>query len=396
MNRNDHLRRNVPRRRQSIVLPKRRHHLSFALIFLILLIGLPLVWAQLFGNDDDAVPKGTVSVATLPEDQIPSPLDRNNSDLPDLLAATVPMGDNPTDSIVTTDALGNPTPSSPAASKPASPKSKTIRLPDPRPAPTPLDPSLTRSSEFGPIPAPNGAGVTPLETYRGADKTDLDSKPVSVIIGGLGINAPLTLRAIDELPPEITLSFAAHAPGLQGWIDKARLAGHEVLLELPMESEAFDAQESGSDRTLRTAASVSDNRRNLHYLLSRAQGYAGVINYNGEAFLRRSDAVSPILTELKASGLGLFIDGAFDAPSLPALSQSLSLPYNTAFGIIDPAPDRALINQQLDTLIAEAKSGSGAVGVGFVYPQTLDAVKGWAATLSDNGLILVPATATLK
>lgn len=235
-----------------------------------------------------------------------------------------------------------------------------------------------------------------METYRGADKTDLDSKPVSVIIGGLGINAPLTLRAIDELPPEITLSFAAHAPGLQGWINKARLAGHEVLLELPMESEAFDAQESGSDRTLRTAASVPDNRRNLHYLLSRAQGYAGVINYNGEAFLRRSDAVSPILTELKASGLGLFIDGAFDAPSLPALSQSLSLPYNTAFGIIDPAPDRALINQQLDTLIVEAKSGSGAVGVGFVYPQTLDAVKGWAATLSDNGLILVPATATLK
>lgn len=395
MNRDDHVRRNV-RRRQTIVLPRRRHHLSLALIFLILLIGLPLVWAQLFGDDDDAIPKGTVSVATLPEDQILSPLDHNNSEFPDLLAATVAMGDNPTESIVTTDALGNPTLSIKAASKPASPKPKTIRLPDPRPTPTPIDPSLTRSSEFGPIPAPNSAGATPLNTYRGTVETDPDRKPVSMIIGGLGINAPLTQRAIDELPPEVTLSFAAHAPNLQGWINKARIAGHEVLLELPMESETFDAQESGSDRTLRSAASVSDNRRNLHYLLSRAQGYAGVINYNGEAFLRRSDAVSPILTELKASGLGLLTDGAFDAPSLPALAQSLSLPYKTGFGIIDPTPDRALITQQLGALIAEAKSGSGAVGVGFVYPQTLDAVKGWAATLSDDGLILTPATATLK
>ena len=64
--------------------------------------------------------------------------------------------------------------------------------------------------------------------------------------------------------------------------------------------------------------------------------------------------------------------------------------------MIDLFPDRTLIDQQLAALIAASQDGSGPIGVGFVYPQTLDAVKGWAATLFWDDLILVPATATLK
>ena len=51
------------------------------------------------------------------------------------------------------------------------------------------------------------------------------------MIGGLGLNAKDTRQAIEQLPPEITLSFVPYADGLQGWIDLARANGHEVLLE---------------------------------------------------------------------------------------------------------------------------------------------------------------------
>lgn len=387
----DHpIRRVATRRRPTLALPKRRHHLSLALIALIIIIASPMIIARVFGSKSDASPKGSVSVSSLPEGQRLSPLDEMGAALPDLLADITPAGENPTDAIAAIDALGNPVGVRPQ------PKPKTIVLPPAAPKAPPLDQSLTRQSNFGPIPGPNRAGMTPLDAYRLPVPPRSGRTAVSIIVGGLGINRPLTQRAIDELPPAVTLSFAAQTPGLQGWINQARARGHEVLLEIPMEGDAFDATAQGAERTLRASLNAADNRQHLHYLLSRAQGYAGVINYQGEALLRRSDAVGPIINEVKASGLGLFLDGSFDAPTVGALAQSIALPFNASFGLIDPVASQSVIEARLENLAATAKQSSGPVGVGFVYPQTIDAVKGWAATLSSQGLILVPATATLK
>ncbi|MGJ8559405.1 MAG: divergent polysaccharide deacetylase family protein [Litorimonas sp.] len=386
----DPIRRVASRRRQALSLPKRRHHLSLALIALIILISTPMLMARFFGSDSDAKPKGSVSIANLPEGQTLSPLDERGDTLTDLLADLVPAGENPTDAIAAIDALGNP-----VGAKP-SPTPKTIVLPPPTPKAPPLDQSLIRQSRFGAIPGPNRAGKTPLDAYGLPSYARNGRTPVSIIVGGLGINAALTQRAIDELPPAVTLSFAAQTPGLQGWIDQARVRGHEVLLEIPMEGAEFDATAQGTERTLRVSLNAADNRQHLYYLMSRAQGYAGVINYQGDVLLRRSDALGPILNEIKASGLGFFIDGSFDAPTAGVLAQSISLPFKTSFGLIDPAPSQSVIEARLGNLAAEAKQSPGVLGVGFVYPQTIDAVKGWAATLSSQGLILVPATATLK
>lgn len=397
MNPRDSLNRPVSRRRRAVSLPKRRTHLAAAAIILVALVTSPLILSSWMGSPDDAEVKGSVRLSEPVADIQIAGLDREETDLPDLLADIVPVGTNPTDGMAV-DALGNlivdePKVAAIAVKSRSAPRApapvKTLQAP-------PLDPSLTRRSRFGPIPGPNIDGLTPLKAYSAKVDQTSGRTPVSIIIGGLGVHSALTRRTIDELPPEVTLSFAAHAPGLQDWIDRARAAGHEVLLEIPMESERFNADEPGADRTMRVNASVSDNRRNLHFLLSRAQGYAGIINYNGDLFLRRSDVVAPILAELTASGLGFVSDGAFDTPTLTALSGSVNLPYSEAFGLIDPQPDPATILAKLDALTIGAKDAPGLTGVGFAYPQTIDAVKGWTATLATNGLVLVPATASLK
>jgi len=68
---------------------------------------------------------------------------------------------------------------------------------------------------------------------------------VALIIGGLGLNAATTRQAIESLPPEVTLSFVPYADGLQGWIDMARAAGHEVMLEAPMEPADYPSNDPG-------------------------------------------------------------------------------------------------------------------------------------------------------
>ncbi|HEX3407807.1 MAG TPA: divergent polysaccharide deacetylase family protein, partial [Caulobacteraceae bacterium] len=90
----------------------------------------------------------------------------------------------------------------------------------------------------GPLPIIGADGRTSAQAY--ARPSTPDGKPrVALIIGGLGLNAKETRVAISALPPEVTLSFVPYSEGLQGWIDMARAAGHEVLLEAPMEPKDY-------------------------------------------------------------------------------------------------------------------------------------------------------------
>ena len=89
-----------------------------------------------------------------------------------------------------------------------------------------------------------------------------------------------------------------------------------------MESKGFNEAEPGADRALRVGGTtVTQNRRNLDRLLSRASGYFAVTNYNGDLFLQRSDSVVPMMATLSEAGLGFVFDGSMTAPSLPTLAN---------------------------------------------------------------------------
>lgn len=379
--------RPIATRRQDVSLPRRRVHLLLAILVILAVVSGPLLVSKWFGEPSDASPEGIVSVVALPADQQPSPLDANSETLPDLLAGVVADGENPTDGIVARDALGNPAPSTESTPTP-----RTVSIPQQALTAPPLDPSLTRQSAHGLIPGPSSTGRTALDAYPANVPNIGQKRPIAIIIGGLGINASLTQRAIDELPAAVTLSFAPQSPNLQRWIDRARARGHEVLLEVPLEGEQAD----GTQHTLTVAKSADSNKDSLHHTLSRAQGYVGVTNYGGQGLLRRSDAVAPLLAEIEASGLAFFLDGSFATPNLTPLARSVSLPFAIGNGILDPSADPVVIAANLAALGDDAKSTSNVFGVGFAFPETIDAVKGWVTTLSSEGLVLVPATAMLS
>ena len=260
--------------------------------------------------------------------------------------------------------------------------------------PAPIS-GLSKLSAYGRIPAVSPNGMTPLSAYKRPYSRAAGKRPVSVIIGGLGVNRGLTTQAINELPADITLAFAAHAPGLQNWVNQARAKGHEVLIELPLESGDFNAAEPGADRALMASRNSAANMRNLDWLLSRAQGYFGVTNYNGDMFLTRADVAAPVLDKLAKSGLSFVFDGSVAAPSLSALSTSARLPFARGYNLIDPQQDIALIQSELSRLSAQAQNSGGTIGVGFAYPETITAVKNWAQNLDAQGLTLAPASSTL-
>ncbi|MEO0466248.1 MAG: divergent polysaccharide deacetylase family protein [Pseudomonadota bacterium] len=245
------------------------------------------------------------------------------------------------------------------------------------------------SNGFLPIVAEDGQTIS--EAYARPHVARPGQPTASIILGGLGINYTHTKSAIEELPPEVTLSFAAHARGLQTWIKRARDAGHEVLIELPLEP-----MEPGRVRlhahTLKSAADASDNQTNLERILALGHGYFGVMNFQGDKFITNTDAAVDMFKALNARGVAFVEDGNLPGSTLRDAAGEAGASYSRANFVIDARIDADSMRGQLQALEAEALSSGQALGTAIAYPLTIDIVMEWTNRLEQKGIVLAPAS----
>jgi hypothetical protein len=219
-----------------------------------------------------------------------------------------------------------------------------------------------------------------------------DGKPtVSLIVSGLGTNATRTRAAIDELPPEVTLSFAPTSDNLRTWVRRARRAGHEVLIELPMEPYDYGRQRPHA-QVMQVSVSADTNKQRLAKLLARAPGYVGVMNYQGAKFATEQDAVDPIVAELSAKGLAFFEDGSLIRSEFESSARGAGLAFGKATSWIDARPSADEISQQLLVLETSARERGAALGTSMPFPVSIDLLKEWIPTLEEKGIALAPAS----
>jgi len=243
----------------------------------------------------------------------------------------------------------------------------------------------------GPLPVVAADGRRPSDAYARPFDGDDSTPAIAIIVGGLGVSASLTEAAIDALPAEITLSFVPYARDLQSWMDRARAAGHEVMIELPMEPFDYPNNDPGP-HTLLSDASEAENRRRLHWLLSRSAGYFGVTNYLGARLAGAETALSHIYEDLDQRGLAIFHDGAGRPGSPAAAASRARAPLSVADRVLDADPSTRSIDARLLELEALAIQNGSALGSGFAYPVTVDALVSWTEGLERRGYQLAPAS----
>ena len=255
------------------------------------------------------------------------------------------------------------------------------------------DPALIAAGNQGPLPIVAADGRKAWQVYARPLPAGLGNGPrIALVVSGLGISDSATAHAIKTLPPEVTLSFAPYGGNLQRWITKARDAGHEVLVELPMEPFGFPQNDPGP-YTLLTSLSPADNVGRLEWLLSRFTGYVGVMNYQGARFTSEPGALTPILAAIKSRGLMYVDNGASNRSLAPKLAGDAALPNALATRNIDPVQSPDIIANSFKALETTAKDEGHAVGVASGFPVTVDALSDWATTLKDKGVTLVPVSA---
>jgi polysaccharide deacetylase 2 family uncharacterized protein YibQ len=238
-------------------------------------------------------------------------------------------------------------------------------------------------------------GRRPADVYARPYSNPEGLPQVALVIGGLGLNREATRRAIETLPGEVTLSFVPYADDLQTWINLAREHGHEVIVELPLEPFDYPNNDPGP-ATLLTTNTAQENASQLHWVMSRAAGYVGLMNYQGARFTAFERNFAPVLADIAARGLIYVDDGTSPRSLTRSLGAAVGGEWAVANARIDLRPNNAAIRSALRRLEATATEGGVAIGVGFAYPVTVEEIMSWVETLEAKGLSLAPLSAATQ
>lgn len=279
-----------------------------------------------------------------------------------------------------------------AKSRAAAPLAASLTAPV-RAIPDP-DEALLRATPLGKTPRIAPDGRKAVAYYARPFEGGRASPRIAILVGGLGLNEAVTERAIDDLPPEVSLSFAPYAKNLDFWTKKARQAGHEVLIELPMEGYGANTQALGAAALL-TSRSPEENLQRLDWLMSRFGAYFAATNYLGAKFSADEAAMAPVLKRLKEAGVG-YID---DTGAAKRAGEQSGLAMATVTRMIPAAADDAdlrAVKRELAELELIAQRDGLALGKTYAYAATIDEIAAWTKTLKEKGIETAPASALLR
>jgi uncharacterized protein len=277
-----------------------------------------------------------------------------------------------------------PAPMARAVDKPPS----FAMLPPPaeiKPLPDAPAKDLLRDSPNGALPVVAADGRQPWKIYGRPFDGDKTKPRVAVVITDLGLDRNATEAAIAKLPGEVSLAFSPYAVDLPRWLKRARDAGHEVLVTLPVETVGASMQDAGSLGLLLTNTPEINTTR-LEKVLARSAGSVGVLAPSSR-FAAAPQVMEPVFATLLQRGLFYLGEGARSGRVPAAAPISL---------IVDQDPWREAIDARLAATVAALRNQGGAVLVASARPVTLDRLTAWLATLPEQGVLLAPATALAK
>ena len=258
---------------------------------------------------------------------------------------------------------------------------------------------LIETSRYGPLPRVGADGARPFEVYARPVLLDpklKDAAPrIALLVGGLGLNAESTEAAVAKLPGAVTLGFAPYGAAIEQRAAEAREAGHETVLQAPME-DFSDGAGDATPHPLKTSASNAENLNSLRWLMSRFTGYVAVVNHLGGKFTADARSMSPVLTEIAARGLGYLDDGASPRSVAPEVAQTLAMPSARADLIVDANPTPEGVEAALARLLDRARERGSAIGVASASPVSVERLARWANGLESKGVALVPLSALMS
>ena len=237
----------------------------------------------------------------------------------------------------------------------------------------PLDRSLTHE--------------TPISSHRAT------CPRIAIIIDDLGYDRSLAREFIDlDLP--LTLSILPFTPYTNSIAQRARAAGREVMLHLPMEPRSYPRLNPGDGVLL-----VSMDRGTILKVLDRDLGeipfVAGVNNHMGSRFTENKEKMTVVLSELKRRGL-YFVDSKTSRNSVAYdLAKQMEIRAARRDVFLDNDLSEGALGIQMDRLLNLARHNGHAIGIGHPHKETLWFLTSLQLSLKEKAEV-VPVSALVS
>lgn len=260
--------------------------------------------------------------------------------------------------------------------------------------PAQLSNAMIEKTAYGNLPKIGAGGEKPWKFYSKPITLKSEKPMIAIIITGLGINKQVTEQAL-RLPEAINLSFSPYSKALPSWLSASRLSGHEILIDLPMESASYPASDPGFLGLLVSKEQV-ENENRIKKLMAHDVGFVGFLTPQDEVFLANTELFKSLLQVLSGRGLMLVVG----KPPAKDETKDLVEKGMTASVISDTLIDEELtptaIQARLSLLEQTAKQKGFSVGIAQGYPITIKQLSEWSAKAEENGFIIVPVSVIIS
>ena len=251
------------------------------------------------------------------------------------------------------------------------------------------------AAAHGESPAPAQAPAEPPPRWlANAGRFDAaDPRPrVAVIVSELGPSKSLADLALRRLTAGFTFAVQPAIGQPDAVIAKARAAGHETMLMLPMEAVGFPYDDPGPRALLVNLTSAETGDR-IDWLLARSMKTTGFLTYQGSRYKADALALVPLLERLKGEDLLIVDDGGAADSVLSAEAAKSDVPALVADSRLDLMENKAGIDAALTALEQTAKARGSAIGVIRPSPLSIERLAVWQAGLDERGIALAPLSA---
>ena len=212
---------------------------------------------------------------------------------------------------------------------------------------------------------------------------------VALIIDDLGWRAADGERAV-RLPGAVTVAILPHAPHSRALAETAHRQGKEIMLHLPMEAAGGNRLGPGA---LTEALAEKEFKRTVFAGLASVPYVRGINNHMGSRLTADPLRMRWLMQFLMFREDLYFVDSRTTAATVAEReARRRALPATHRDVFIDYEDDAAIIEAQLEKLIARAHRKGSALGIGHPLPRTLAALERWLPTLADRGVELVPVS----
>ncbi len=229
---------------------------------------------------------------------------------------------------------------------------------------------------------------------KNALEVQLTDKPkIAIVIDDMGVDQRRT-RITTELHGPLTLSYLTYAKRLKEQTQAARLAGHELLLHVPMEPSSDDVDPGPN--VLLSGVPAEEIRAALNWGLEQFEGYVGINNHMGSRFTSNLDGMKTVMTELRKREL-VFLDSVTSGSTKGQLAaHQIGVPFIARNIFLDHIDNIDKIRDRLEQVKRLARKQGYAVAIGHPRDATIKALEPWLASIEEEGFQLVPISALIK